>query len=62
VSGAGLSGRWTEAPARQPPDAAGEFAFTMTDDCQSFTSRWRYGTSDAWHTDWTGHRVATPRP
>jgi hypothetical protein len=51
-----LRGTWTEAPSRQPPRDAGDFEFTMAEDCQSFTGRWRYGSSEAWRQRWDGER------
>lgn len=58
VSGAVLSGTWTEVPSRQPPSDAGDFVFTMADDCRSFTGRWRYGSEGEWREDWNGQLVS----
>jgi hypothetical protein len=58
VSGNVLRGTWNEAPSRQPPTDAGEVELTMRDDCQSFTGRWRYGSSEAWRIGWFGQRVS----
>jgi hypothetical protein len=59
VIGDTLSGTWNEAPSRQPPTDAGGVELTMRGDCQSFTGRWRYGSSEAWRTGWFGQRVST---
>src|SRR5688500_2798952 len=47
-----LNGAWTEAHSRQPPDDAGDFAFTMADDCRSFTGTWRYGSTGELGGEW----------
>jgi hypothetical protein len=54
VTGRVLSGTWDEAPSRQPPGDAGEIEFTMADDCQSFTGRWRYDSGGDWQPGWDG--------
>jgi hypothetical protein len=53
-----LRGTWTEVPSREPPRDAGDYEFTMAEDCQSFTGRWRYGSSEAWRQSWDGARQA----
>ena len=40
-----LTGTWVQAPSFQMPEDGGTFKLTMSDDGQSFTGRWRYGTS-----------------
>lgn len=56
VSGMVLKGTWTEAPSRTAPNDAGDIELTMADDCQSFTGRWRYGSSGDWRGGWDGRR------
>jgi Mg-chelatase subunit ChlD len=60
VSGQVLSGTWDEAPSRRPPDDAGQIEFTLADDCQSFTGRWRYDASGEWQPGWDGQLIAGP--
>jgi hypothetical protein len=62
VSGRVLSGTWTEVPSRQPPSDAGEIEFTMADDCQSFTGRWRYDSSGELQPGWDGQLVERTEP
>jgi hypothetical protein len=61
-----LTGTWVQAPSFQMPEDGGTFKLTMSDDGQSFTGRWRYGTSGAWEkTKWSGQRLPpepTPSP
>lgn len=59
-SGNSLIGTWSEAPSYSPPDDAGDFEFTISPDCNSFTGKWRYGsTSGDWKVGgWTGDRVS----
>ena len=56
LDGEVLRGMWTEVPSRQPPRDAGDLEFTMAEDCQSFTGRWRYGSSEGWRQRWDGER------
>ena len=61
-----LTGTWVQAPSFQMPEDGGTFKLTMSDDGQSFTGRWRYGTSGAWEkSKWSGQRLPpepTPSP
>jgi hypothetical protein len=61
-----LTGTWVQAPSFQMPEDGGAFKLTMSDDGQSFTGRWRYGTSGAWEkSKWSGQRLPpepTPSP
>jgi len=66
-----LRGTWLEAPSYSPPDDGGDFEFTISSDCSSFTGNWRYGSTGDWEKDhpnsgWTGDRVSssitTPTP
>jgi hypothetical protein len=56
VSGEKLIGTWSEDPSFAPPDDAGDFEFTMSEDCGSFSGNWRYGSSGEWEGTWSGIR------
>lgn len=56
VKGKKLVGTWSELPTYNPPDDAGDFEFTMSEDCKSFQGRWRYGSAGGWNT-WNGKRT-----
>ncbi|MCX6669511.1 MAG: hypothetical protein NTV25_06875 [Methanothrix sp.] len=58
VFGNRLVGTWSESPSYSPTADAGDFEFTLSDDCNSFSGRWRYGSSGEWRTDWPGTREA----
>ena len=58
LSGNILVGTWSEHPSYAPPDDAGDIEFIMSPDSNSFTGRWRYGSSGDWYSDWTGTRVS----
>ncbi len=61
VDGATLTGRWTEAPTRLPPQDAGDLQLTMNADCTALSGFWRYG--DKGHDkdgEWAGKRVGPP--
>ena len=63
VSGNTLIGTWSEAPSYSPPNEAGDFEFTISPDCNSFTGKWRYGSTGDWRVgDWTGSRVGPSKP
>ena len=53
ISGNRLNGTWTELPARQPPDNAGDFQFTLASGGGSFTGQWRYDSTGDWQ-PWSG--------
>jgi hypothetical protein len=61
-----LTGTWAQAPTFQPPKDGGTLELTMSNDGQSFTGRWRHGTSGAWEkSKWSGQRLPpepTPSP
>jgi len=57
VSGATLKGTWSEAPSYSPPDDAGDVELTMSSGGNSFTGRWRYGSSGDWDGTWSGERI-----
>ena len=48
----------SEYPSYAPPDDAGDIKFVMSSDSNSFTGRWRYGSSGDWYSDWSGNRVS----
>jgi hypothetical protein len=58
LSGNILVGTWSEYPSYAPPDDAGDIEFIMSSDFNSFTGRWRYGSSGDWYADWTGTRIS----
>lgn len=55
--GSTVSGTWSEDPSYAPPDDAGQFEFTLSDDGQSFAGNWRYGYEGNWDGSWTAVRV-----
>jgi hypothetical protein len=54
--GARLMGTWSEAPSYSPPGDAGDFEFMMSEDCQSFSGSWKYGSEGGWSGGWSGTR------
>ena len=52
-----LTGTWSESPGYQPPDDAGDFKFALSDDGNSFTGEWRYGSTGDWQGSWNGKRL-----
>jgi len=65
VSGNTLRGTWLEAPSYSPPDDGGDFVFTISSDCSSFTENWRYGSTGDWEKDeWNrvSSSITTPTP
>ncbi len=56
ASGRVLRGTWTQLPTRRPPNDEGQFVFTLAANSKSWTSRWRYDSSGAWRTNWSGIR------
>ena len=59
VTGNVLRGTWTEVPTRQPPDDAGDFEFTMDEECESFSGTWGYGSGGGMTGDWSGTRTSS---
>jgi hypothetical protein len=57
VIGNRLMGTWSEAPDFTPPGQAGNLEFNLSDNCNSFSGRWRYGSEGNWSTDWSGTRI-----
>jgi hypothetical protein len=53
LSGRVITGTWSESPSYAPPNDAGQFEFTLSEDGRSFTGRWRYDSEGAWY-DWSG--------
>ncbi|NPV61780.1 MAG: hypothetical protein HPY61_03975 [Methanotrichaceae archaeon] len=51
-----LVGTWSEAPSYSPPGDAGDMEFMMSEDGQSFSGSWRYGSDGGWSGGWTGSR------
>lgn len=51
-----LTGMWAEAPSYESPNDSGDLEITLSADCQSFSAKWRYGSSGEWKADWAGQR------
>jgi hypothetical protein len=60
VSGSVLKGKWSESPSYAEPGDAGDIEFTISDDCNSFTGKWRYGSTGDWSGGWSGTRKSGP--
>jgi hypothetical protein len=58
IVGDKIIGTWSEAPTYLPPNDAGEFEMILSSDGQSFTGRWRYGTTGRWEGGWNGNRYS----
>jgi hypothetical protein len=54
VSGSRLIGTWSEAPSYSPPNDAGDFEFTLSNDCATFSGNWRNGSTGSWSGSWLG--------
>ena len=51
-------GNWSQAPSYQPPNDAGDFAFTFSNDGLAFNGNWRYGYQGPWqNSPWNGQRT-----
>lgn len=57
VIGNRLVGTWSDAPVYSPPTQAGDIEFNLSQDCNSFSGRWRYGSEGNWTNNWSGTRV-----
>jgi hypothetical protein len=57
LSGSTFAGRWAEAPSYSEPRDAGEVEFIFSEDCTSFSGKWRYGSEGAWREDWSGTKL-----
>jgi len=43
-----LIGKWSEAPSYSEPHDTGDVELELSEDGNSFSGRWRYGSSDEW--------------
>lgn len=59
VVGTKLIGTWSEYPTYGPPNDSGDMELTISEDCRTFTGRWRYGSEGDWSGEWTGTRSAS---
>jgi len=50
-------GTWSESPTYMPPDDAGDIEIQQSRDGDSFTGKWRYGSSGGWIGEWNGTRI-----
>lgn len=58
VKGNVLIGKWSEAPSYSEPNDAGDVELELSEDGNSFSGRWRYGSSGGWYENgWTGTKV-----
>ncbi|MBT8439007.1 MAG: hypothetical protein KJO91_04710 [Gammaproteobacteria bacterium] len=57
VNGRTLKGTWSEAPSYSPPNDAGDVEFTLSEDGDSFSGKWRYGAKGKFKSGWHGSRV-----
>lgn len=58
VKGNALIGNWSEAPSYLEPGDAGDVELELSEDGNSFSGRWRYGSSGGWYENgWIGTRV-----
>lgn len=62
VSGNKFTGTWTEVPSRSPPHDAGDVELILSDDCNSISGNWRYGSTGDWSGSWTGTRISSAGP
>jgi hypothetical protein len=53
-----LTGRWSEAPTYAGPYDAGSFELAFSDDCSSFTGKWKHDADAAFGGTWTGTRTS----
>jgi hypothetical protein len=52
-----MVGTWSEAPTYKAPDDAGDLELQQSIDGNSFTGKWRYGSSGDWVGEWNGKRI-----
>lgn len=57
ILGNRLVGTWSDAPSYSPPTQAGDIEFNLSQDCNSFSGRWRYGSEGNWTNNWSGTRI-----
>ena len=50
-------GTWSESPTYKPLDDAGDIEIQQSQDGNSFTGKWRYGSSGDWIGEWNGTRI-----
>ena len=62
IKDATLTGRWSEAPSYSEPNDAGDVEFQISEDCNSISGKWRYGSSGILSGDWTGERIDNTSP
>jgi hypothetical protein len=48
---------WSEAPTYKPPADAGDLELQQSPDGNSFTGKWRYGSTGPWAGEWNGRRI-----
>ena len=58
INGNMLTDTWSEEPSYKPPDDAGDFKFSLSEDGTSFTGQWRYGSTGDWQGSWNGKKVS----
>jgi len=59
ISGRSFTGRWSEAPTYEDPNDGGLVELEFEPNCNSFTGRWKYGTTGDWKENgWTGERTS----
>jgi len=57
VEGNVMTGTWSESPTYGPDHDAGDLELVLSEDGQSFSGRWRYGSKGGWSGSWNGTRV-----
>jgi hypothetical protein len=57
VEGNVMKGTWSESPTYGPDRDAGDLELVLSEDGQSFSGRWRYGSKGGWKGTWNGTRV-----
>jgi hypothetical protein len=57
VIGTVFTGWWSEAPSYSEPDDAGDVDLQLSEDGNSFTGRWKYGSTGNWSGSWSGTKV-----
>ncbi len=55
-----LKGKWFEKPTMTPPNDAGIFEFTFSEDASTFTGKWKYGfeAGENFDGNWSGTRIS----
>ena len=60
ASGNQLSGTWSEGPSYKAPNDAGQFVFTISPSCNSYSGTWRNGYNqhyNQWQKGWHGTKI-----